>query len=175
MQRKESTKNENEESRSVAACKPQKAGPELLAEQVANISGEIVLSHTGPKEGSALEAASELNKLTKVLSTKATQIRALADDAFLGQAISEPQDVSRAIPNDGLEPPLSTDLREAVDEVEEKISQVRIKHGSPEQGAAEADALDKVASALEASSAQIKDLKVALTAKELNNMDGFDR
>jgi hypothetical protein len=157
---------------------PQTCGPELVTVEVANIQGELVVVHSKPQDGSALEAAAELYKLTGVLDDKAAEIKELADHAFLGQAVPQMEGIPAGTPDaiDSLH--LHSDVQEAVDDLRDKISEVQIAVAQPasaKQAADHAEALDKVAEVLETSSGQIKDLKVALTAKELNNMDGFDR
>ena len=154
------------------------SAPDLVTAEVASIHGELVAIHNKPLDGSALEAASELHKLTEVLSDKAAEIKAMADQAFLGEA--EPVMVAIVVANpealDQLH--LHSDVQNAVDELQEKVANIQVEadqQKSPKQAADHAAALDKVAEVLETSSEQIKDLKVALTAKELNNMDGFDR
>ena len=165
-------------SGSSKTSEPKSCGPELVTVEVANLQGELVVVHNKPQDGSALEAASELYKLTEVLNNKAAEIKALADQAFLGEAKSELEAVAAAHPEAIEQVTLSSDVQEAVDDLREKIAHVQVAaagSNTPKQAADHAQALDKVAEVLESSSEQIKDLKVALTAKELNNMDGFDR
>ncbi len=157
---------------------PKSCGPELVTVEVANLQGELVVVHNKPQDGSALEAASELHKLTEVLNSKAAEIKAMADQAFLGEATNQLEAGAAAQPDAIDQLTLHTDVQEAVDDLRDKISEVKVTPAhpnSPQQAAEHAEALDKVAEVLESSSEQIKDLKVALTAKELNNMDGFDR
>jgi hypothetical protein len=160
------------------AAETNTCAPELVTVEVANLHGELVVVHNKPQDGTAMEAASELCKLTEVLSEKAADIRELATQAFLGQADPASSAITAANPEALDQMHLHSDVQEAVDELQENIAQVRVaadQKESPKQAADHAQALDDVADGLDASSEQIKHLKVALAAKELNNMDGFDR
>jgi hypothetical protein len=163
--------------KSSPAAEANSCTPELVTVEVANLQGELVIVHNKPQDGSAMEAASELCKLTEVLSEKAADIRELADQAFLGQAEQSSSAMMAANPEALDQMHLHSDVQEAVDALHENIAQVQMALGqdSPRQAADHAQALDEVADVLDASSKQIKNLKVSLAAKELNNMDGFDR
>ena len=152
--------------------------PELVAVEVANLQGELVVVHNKPQDGTALEAAAELHKLTEVLSGKAEELKVLADQAFLGEADTALAAQIAAQPEALEQLQLPTPVQEAVDALREKIAEVEVKQSedkTAKQAADQAHALDKVVEVLESSSDEIKDMKVSLAAKELNNMDGFDR
>lgn len=156
----------------------QSCKPELIEVEVANIQGEVVIVSSKPQDGSALEAAAELHKLTGVLSEKAAEIKELADQAFLGGVTPNLETGPITAPDAIDELHLHSEVKEAVDDLRDKIADVKCATQQPatvEQAANHAEALDKVVEVLETSKEQIKDLKVALIAKELNNMDGFDR
>ncbi len=152
--------------------------PELVTVEVANLQGELVIVHNKPQDGTAMEAASELHKLTEVLSEKAADIRELATQAFLGEADPASSALIAANPEALEQMHLHSDVQDAVNTLHENIAHVQVQadqEQSPKQAADQAQALDEVANVLDASSEQIKNLKVSLAAKELNNMDGFDR
>jgi 5,10-methylene-tetrahydrofolate dehydrogenase/methenyl tetrahydrofolate cyclohydrolase len=171
------TEKSNSCEKSTPATEANSCTPELVTVEVANLQSELVFVHNKPQDGSAMEAASELCKLTEVLSEKASDMRELATQAFLGQAEQTSSAMIAANPEALEQMHLHSDVQEAVDSLHENIAQVQMEMGqdSPAQAADHAQALDEVADVLDASSEQIKNLKVSLAAKELNNMDGFDR
>jgi len=153
-----------------------KQTPEIVKIEVANVEGEIVLIHSEPKDGSAIEAASELHKLTELLTEKVEELKAKADQAFLGTSDGETlthassQSVTEAgCKNNKI---LPSAVQEIVDEVCAEIREVKPQNQIAIQNAA---ALDQIAEILENKVASVKDKKIELTAHELNSLDGFDR
>jgi len=162
---------EKEESRGI-----EHKVPELVKVEVANLEGELVLVHDKPKDGSALEAASELHKLTEVLTEKAEELKVRADQAFIGHVVTEIDALPAANPDALDQLPLLTAVKEAVDDLRHKIALVAGTELEDSSHAVQhADVLDKVAEVLASHSEQLKEQKIDLAAKELNNLDGFDR
>jgi hypothetical protein len=150
--------------------------PELVKIEVANVEGEIILVQSEPKDGSAIEAASELYKLTELLTEKAEELKAKADQAFLGT--SDGETLAHATSKSGIEAGCKNDkvLPSAVQEmVDEVCAEIRVVKPQSEVAVQNAAALDQVAEILENKAASVKDKKIALTAHELNSLDGFDR
>ncbi len=150
--------------------------PELVKVEVANLEGELIVVHNKPTDGSPLEAASELHKLTAVLSEKAVEIKGRADQAFIGEVASEVASIPGADPYALDQAGLNSVVKEAVDELLANIAEAAGAQLEASSNAVRhADALDKVAQVLENHSERLKDQKIVLAAKELNNLDGFDR
>lgn len=150
--------------------------PELVKIEVANVEGEIILVHSEPKDGSAIEAAAELHKLTEILTEKASELKAKADQAFLGT--SDGESLAHAsvqcAPEAGCHnnKVLPSAVQEVIDDVCTEIREVAPQTPVAVQNAA---ALDQVAEILEKKAEEVREKKVELAAKELNNLDGFDR
>jgi hypothetical protein len=177
LMQSKSTGNRSTQTPGSCGAEAKSCKPELVAVEVANLQGELVVVHNKPQDGTALEAAAELHKLTEVLSGKAEELKTLADQAFLGEADSQLAAQVAAQPEALEQMHLPTAVQEAVDNLREKIADVQLSdaEATPKQAADQAQALDKVVEVLESSSDEIKDMKLCLAAKELNNMDGFDR
>ena len=153
-----------------------KPAPELVKSEVANVEGEIVLAHSEAKDGSSIEAAAELHKLTELLTEKAEEMKAKADQAFLGTVDGElavhPNVQCGAEPGCHNNKVLPSAVQEVIDGVVAEIREVQPQTPVAVQNAA---ALDKVAEILEKKAEEVREKKVELAASELNSLDGFDR
>ena len=112
-------------------------------EKVQQVKEEIV-SELKASDGSPLEAASSLNRLTTVLDKQVDNLKEEASKVFLT--------TDTATQEDDLPRPLSAEVKDL---------EVRI--------------LDKVAEALQEKSDEVRQHSRDLAAKQLNDMDGFDR
>jgi hypothetical protein len=112
-------------------------------EKVQQVKEEIV-SELKAGDGTALEAASSLNRLTSVLDEQVDQLKQQASKVFLAS--------DTATQEDDLPRPLSAEVKDL---------EVRI--------------LDKVAEALAEKSDEVRQHSRDLAAKQLNDLDGFDR
>jgi CRISPR/Cas system-associated protein Csx1 len=114
-----------------------------ILKEVKEVKDQIV-SELKESDGTHLDSASSLNKLTQVLDEKVEELKANADCKFLedesnGELASLPEAVS-----------------DEVKDLEVKI-------------------LDSVVQTIKEKSEEVKKRKRKLAAKQLNNMDGFDR
>jgi len=136
MASEENSENDNKLTAAGLAAHP-------ALEKVQQVKEEIV-SELKAGDGTPLEAASSLNKLTTVLDEQVDSLKQEASKVFLAS--------DTATQEDDLPRPLSAEVKDL---------EVRI--------------LDKVAEALQEKSAEVRQHSRDLAAKQLNDLDGFDR
>lgn len=155
-------------------------------EALHDLEQRVVELQTDKYNGSGLEAAQELAKFEKVLEEKSAEIKVKADAAFLGFGVEcegEPiarfrgdrettaESMEEIEDREGQTLPsvvqeMLTDIRACLAQIDEKPDQAPVSA---------AENLDKVAEVLDEKLTEISRKKHDLAARELNDLDGFNR
>jgi hypothetical protein len=127
---------------------------------------------TEPKDGSSLEAAAEMSTLANVLREKASDVKRRADEVFVTGSVSAEPAADDPLKGKNI----ASELREQIQDLEEKIAQLKpADDDDGDEQVKDAEILDRVAQVLEDKAQELEELKRDLAAKELNDLDGFDR
>jgi len=112
-----------------------------ILKDVKEVKDQIV-SELKESDGTHLDSASSLNKLTQVLDEKVEELKNNADSKFLEDE--------------------NSDVASLPEEVSSEVKDLEVK------------ILDTVVQAIKEKSEEVKERKLKLAAKQLNNLDGFD-
>jgi hypothetical protein len=152
---------------------------ERVRAEIVDLERRMAELEAAPKDGSGLETAKELHRLSEIVSEKAAELKRKAEAAFLGKPESKGTIAMTELngsnaPQQLNDSELSTDVKEQIADIESQAATIQ-RHGPEEDPAAVADLLDNAALTLEQKARDMVERQRDVAAQELNDLDGFDR